>query len=261
MNMDPAAPEATALATAADVRQPQPNDSEPDTEPVLLFAHEESGLCRNMEGGCSFTDKDNIPCAGHPVFLPPRGGRGAFIGCSSWEPGDPPTSKGGHMSRCNRPEVDPDLVKTWLEDGIEDVASSDTCSSISRKRFEELTCKRHGGESLASRGRGGAGAHRLVQSVVEDNPSASIRALQAATSDASGGGLASTSFVRKLRHSARSTAHPFGQDLLEVMDLYRRSGYRHESFLPWLNRAVILLRAMVIGKTTSMYEELFDYYF
>lgn len=51
---------------------------------------------------------------------------------------------------------------------------------------------------------------------------------QAAISDASGGGLASTSFVRKLRHSARSTAHPFGQDLLGVMDLYRRSGYRHE---------------------------------
>lgn len=46
VNMDPAAPEATALATAADVREPQPNDSEPDAEPVLLFAREESGLYR-----------------------------------------------------------------------------------------------------------------------------------------------------------------------------------------------------------------------
>eukprot|EP00170_Pyropia_yezoensis_P003871 contig_16121_g3882 len=164
---------------------------------------------QNMEGGCSFTDKDNIPCGGHPVFLPPRGGRGAFIGCSNWEPGDPPTSRGGHMSRCIRPGVDPDLVKTWLEDGIEDVASSDTCSYISGKRFKELTCKRHGGENPRLKRSGGGGC-------------------PAAISDASGGGLASTSFVRKLRHSARSTAHPFGQDLLGVMDLYRRSGYRHE---------------------------------
>lgn len=119
------------------------------------------------------------------------------------------------MSRCIRPGVDPDLVKTWLEDGIEDFASSDTCSYISGKRFKELTCKRHGGENPRLKRSGGGGcpvrveflspagstgdtirvfvivrgthshvfpvckpSSRLVQNVVEDNPSASIRALQ-----------------------------------------------------------------------------------
>lgn len=409
-----------------------------------------------MEGGCSFADKDEIPCGGHPVFFPRKAGRGAFIGCSNWQPGDPLTSKGGHMFRCIRPGVDPDLIKTWMENGIEDVASSDSCSYISGKRFKELTCNRHGGENPRLKRSGGGecpvrveflspvgstgdtvrvfviwrGTHshvfpvckpssRLVQDVVQENPSASIRALQvlllsslllflgllvwpeslslwrilltreynffflpafvfslqATISDASGGGQASTSFVRKLRHSARSTTHPFGQDLLGVMDLYRRSGYRHDyvkaiiqrpaytavvlqpekqadmagqmrfieadsafgvvtrgtakdgvqaeaiseagkqafdwhqfsimyvrralgnggktqgcfstlsacsalrdrciendiililsdvvrrSLVPWLNRAVTLLRAMVIGKTASMYEDLFEYYF
>lgn len=50
---------------------------------------------------------------------------------------------------------------------------------------------------------------------------------QSAIADASDGAQASTAFVRKLRHQARVSVLPFGQDLLGVLDLRRRSGYKH----------------------------------
>jgi len=49
-----------------------------------------------------------------------------------------------------------------------------------------------------------------------------------AISDASGGGLASSPFVRKLRQKARLKEHPYGQDILGVSDLYRRSASQHD---------------------------------
>lgn len=45
--------------------------------------------------------------------------------------------------------------------------------------------------------------------------------------DASGGGLASSSFVRKLRQQFRLKAHPYGQDILGITDLYRRAASKH----------------------------------
>lgn len=50
---------------------------------------------------------------------------------------------------------------------------------------------------------------------------------QSAIADASDGAQASTAYVRKLRHQAPVSVHPFGQDLLDVLDLRRRSGYKH----------------------------------
>lgn len=46
--------------------------------------------------------------------------------------------------------------------------------------------------------------------------------------DASGGGLASSSYVRKLRKKARLKAHPVGQDILGITDLHRRAGSKHD---------------------------------
>eukprot|EP00170_Pyropia_yezoensis_P001505 contig_6591_g1509 len=197
-----------------------------------------------------------------------------------------------------------------MEHGLDKLESSDKCSYIAGKRYKKKTCRRHGGE-LPPLQRGGT----CLESI----------------SDASGGSLAERSFVRKLRHSARSAAHPFGQDSVGVADLSRRAGYQHDyvratikkqiytvvvlqnekqaemsgtvrffeadstsgvvtpgsakdgveadairgsgkqafywhhfsiiSFVPSLNRAVTLLRAMVIGKTASMYEEILEFYF
>lgn len=69
-------------------------------------------------------------------------------------------------------------------------------------------------------------AHKLTDM---ENPAAArfLFSSQDSISDASDGGQAGSSFVRKLRHSARSTAHPFGQDLVGVTDLCRRAGYQH----------------------------------
>lgn len=50
---------------------------------------------------------------------------------------------------------------------------------------------------------------------------------QNAVSNASGGSLASSSFVRKLRQQARMKEHPYGQDILGVSDLYRRAASQH----------------------------------
>lgn len=120
------------------------------------------------------------------------------------------------MSRCMPPGVEHELIKTWMESGIEEMVSSDTCSYNSGKRFKEHTCKRHGCEHPPLKRYGGGqcpvrvefltpagttggdtvrviivlrGTHshvfpvckpsgRLVQSVVLENPSASIRNLQ-----------------------------------------------------------------------------------
>lgn len=51
------------------------------------------------------------------------------------------------------------------------------------------------------------------------------------------------------------------REIISVTDVLLLSVSVRRSFVPWLNRAVTLLRAMVIGKTTSMYEELFEFYF
>eukprot|EP00170_Pyropia_yezoensis_P001768 contig_7579_g1772 len=113
--------------------------------------------------------------------------------------------------------------------------------------------------------------------------------------DASGGGVASSSFVRKLRQKSRLKAHPYGQDILGIIDLYRRAASKHDyvkaviqkgdymvvvmqtdgqaalsgklrfiqadSTFGSLNRSVTIFRAMVIGTTADMYEELFEQYF
>ncbi|OSX73474.1 hypothetical protein BU14_0345s0006 [Porphyra umbilicalis] len=166
---------------------------------------------------------------------------------------------------------------------------------------------------------------------IEHAPTATVRQLQRAASDACDGARASPGHVRSLRATARALASPHGQDILGVMDLRRRADgehtyirgvvdnedfkiiflqsdaqaelsgrmryvmvdttfdvvapgaaregvsqagidasaamdydWHHVSFVTWvysLNRAVVVLRAMVIGKCREMYSEIFSFYF
>lgn len=326
-------------------------------------------LMQSLEGGCSFEDEEGVRCGGTPKIFPPKKSRGAFVGCSDWKKGDPPTRLGGHMARWVPAGVDLDRLSTWLDAGVEGLGTADTCSFTAPKCSRELECKRHGGEFPALVRSGGGhcparvevytprgasnggpvqvivvvrGTHNhvvpvcrprssLIHRVVEENSSASIRTLQNAVSDASGGSLASSSFVRKLRQQARMKEHPYGQDILGVSDLYRRAASQHSyvraiiqksdytivimqtdkqaalsgklryiqadstfgvvaagsakegvaaeairsagkrafewdlfnivAFVLSLNRAFTLFRAMVIGKSADVYEELFEFYF
>ncbi|KAK1859807.1 hypothetical protein I4F81_002401 [Pyropia yezoensis] len=221
---------------------------------------------QSLESGCSFTDEEGTQCGGTPKVMPARKSRGAFIGCSDWKRGDPPTYLGGHMARWVPAGVDLDRLATWLDEGVEGLGEADTCTFTAPRRCRELVCKRHGGEfpSLvrSSGGRcpsrvevytpreksGGGpvcvvvvmrGTHShvvpvckprssLVHSVVQENASESIRTLQNAISDASGGSLVRSSFVRQLRRKARLKEHPYGQDILGVSDLYRRAASQHD---------------------------------
>eukprot|EP00170_Pyropia_yezoensis_P000035 contig_649_g35 len=66
---------------------------------------------------------------------------------------------------------------------------------------------------------------------------------------------ASDQLVRSLCRAAKCEAHPFGQELGGVMHARRRA------YLPSERRSVTLFHALVDGKTTEMYCELFQYYF
>jgi len=171
-----------------------------------------------MEEGCSFEDDEGCQCGGHPTLKPPRASRGAFVGCSDWKTGDPPTYLGGHMSRWVPAGVDLDLLAAWLDGGVDDLEPGGSCTFIAAKNSREQECKRHGGEfpDLVRAGDGSCpvrvefytprgsrgpaeeairavivmrGTHNhvypvwkpssaVVRRVVVENPSLSIRALQ-----------------------------------------------------------------------------------
>ncbi|OSX78638.1 hypothetical protein BU14_0104s0012 [Porphyra umbilicalis] len=166
-------------------------------------------LQKTLEGGCSFEDEEGCQCGGNPVVKPSSTTRGAFVGCSDWKKGDPPTHSGGHMARWVPAGVDLDRLSKWLDSGVDELQPAGNCVFIAPKCTRELECKRHGGE-FPDLVRSGSGA------------------CPNAISDASGGGQVSSSFTRKLRQKARATAHPFGQDILGITDLYRRAGSRHD---------------------------------
>lgn len=97
------------------------------------------------EGGCSFRDHEGCPCGGTPAFVPGRGRRGAFIGCSDWRSGDPLKRDGGHMSTALPHGVDEEKLCKWMDSGVEDDESGESCCFISSKRVKDRSCKRHGG--------------------------------------------------------------------------------------------------------------------
>lgn len=101
---------------------------------------------QSLESGCSFTDEEDAQCGGTRKVIPARKSRGAFIGCSDWKRGDPPTYLGGHMARWVPAGVDLDRLATWLDEGVEGLGEADTCTFTAPKRCRELVCKRHGGE-------------------------------------------------------------------------------------------------------------------
>ncbi|KAK1858738.1 hypothetical protein I4F81_001339 [Pyropia yezoensis] len=160
------------------------------------------------EGGCSFKDNEGCPCGGAPVFDSGRGSRGAFIGFSGWRSADPLKRDGGHMSTAVPHGVDEEKLSKWLESGVEEEEPGESCCFISSKRVKDRSCMRHGG--LLPRLRRAAGGQ-----------------CPSAIADAGEGVQTSCAFMRKLRHDARFAAHPFGQDLLGVMDLLCRSDYKH----------------------------------
>lgn len=79
------------------------------------------------EGGCSFRDQEDCPSGGTPAFVPRRGRRGAFIGCSGWRSGDSLKSNGGHMSTVSPHGVDEEKLHKWMESGVEDDESGESC--------------------------------------------------------------------------------------------------------------------------------------
>ncbi|KAK1868773.1 hypothetical protein I4F81_011256 [Pyropia yezoensis] len=170
--------------------------------------------------------------------------------------------------------VDDEKLSKWLESGVEKEEPGESCCFISSKRVKDRSCKRHGGLLLRMRRAAGGqcpvrvevhtrmplpksgtvrvivvlrGVHsrifpvckpsgETVHKIVADNPCLSIRYLQSAIADASEGAPASSEFVWKLRHHACLAAHPFGQDLLGVMDLRRRSGKEHPYVKSFIDR-------------------------
>lgn len=110
---------------------------------------------QKMGSGCSYIGEDDCPCGGHAVFVPSSGARRAFVGCSNWRPGEPLSRKNGHMAMAIYPAVAADRVQSWMEHGTDKLESSDKCSYIAGKRYQEKPCRRHGGKLPPLRRSGG----------------------------------------------------------------------------------------------------------
>lgn len=171
---------------------------------------------QSLQEGCSFNDEEGVQCGGTPKVLPRSKFRSAFVGCSDWKKGDPPTHLGGHMARWVPAGVDLESLSSWLDTGVEKLETADTCTFIAAKCSRDPDCKRHGSEFPALVRAGGGhcpvraevytprevsdggkvrvivfmrGTHShvvpvckprsaVVHKVVEENPSQSIRTLQ-----------------------------------------------------------------------------------
>lgn len=171
---------------------------------------------QSLDGGCFFANKEGVRFRGTPKIFPPKESRRAFVGCFDWKKGDPQTRLGGDMARWVLGGVDLDRLSTWLNASVEGLGTADTCSFTAPRCSRELECKRHGAEFAALVRSGGGhcparvevysprgasnggpvqvivvvrGTHNhvvpvcrprssLIHRVVEENLSASIRALQ-----------------------------------------------------------------------------------